>query len=91
MNNETLLLYCAAGDFAARKERLLREIMSVDDVSALSLSLSLSLCMYVCVCVCHTDIKTYKQGSVFGHISQTHEVYYNPDIQSESRSTLALM
>jgi len=33
MNNETLLLYCAAGDFAARKERLLREIMSVDDVS----------------------------------------------------------
>jgi hypothetical protein len=30
MSNEALLLYCARGDFLARKERLLREIMSVD-------------------------------------------------------------
>ena len=26
-------LFCAAGDFPARKERLIREIMAVDDVS----------------------------------------------------------
>ena len=34
MNNDALLLFCAAGDFAARKERLLREIMAVDNVSS---------------------------------------------------------
>ena len=33
MSNESLLLFCAKGDFAARKERLLREIMTVDGVS----------------------------------------------------------
>jgi len=33
MSNETLMLFCASGDFPARKERLLREIMSVDNIS----------------------------------------------------------
>jgi hypothetical protein len=33
MSNESLLMFCATGDFAARKERLLREIMAVDNIS----------------------------------------------------------
>eukprot|EP00802_Teleaulax_amphioxeia_P006215 Tamp_06219.p1 GENE.Tamp_06219~~Tamp_06219.p1 ORF type:complete len:713 (-),score=106.40 Tamp_06219:116-2254(-) len=35
--------------------------------------------------VFHKDSSGFRfplQGSVFGHISQTHEVYYNPDIQT---------
>ena len=40
------MLFCATGDFAARKERLLRDIMAVDNVS-----FSL-LCMPVCFQPC---------------------------------------
>ena len=36
-------LFCAAGDFPARKERLIREIMAVDDVS-------LRKCIYIPTC-----------------------------------------
>lgn len=43
MSNEELMLFCASGDFAARKERLLRDIMAVDNVSLFS---------FLCVCLC---------------------------------------
>jgi hypothetical protein len=44
MSNESLLLYCARGDFLARKERLLREIMSVDKVRLVLVFVSSLVC-----------------------------------------------
>lgn len=46
MSNESLLLYCARGDFLARKERLLREIMSVDKVRLVLVFVSSLVCTW---------------------------------------------
>jgi len=60
MSNETLMLFCATGDFAARKERLLREIMSVDQaIYAYIYMLGMCVCVYMYMYTLYVYIYMY--------------------------------